>query len=891
MTLQTKQISMYSVTTSAFYTKEEDEIKNSINELNQLNKNIRSINKWIKNLKADKKFDEIKTLNTEKKIVQQNKKNLLGKCNVKSKKDLKEILKNKIEAFEGVRELNPEHLTEYNEISQFESSFTRALGLTNGNLTTDVFVIEVFYQSIMRQLILNGFKYNKKEYEFIFAGAGQIRTKKLVFIEKNIHKQIANQITAGLTDGKIGEISTNKLIAYKALINSSSNTYKDLTGVDFNINEVIVVDDFEHIINDVEVDYIDAKYNIHRKPMSITNPVTDGSGMYLSCDKLDKSFQFRMPWMKGLVTPFPFDEFIKKHNGATGKIEDIYDKEWDIEKDGIRFILTKSQFKMWRFYQDEVEVEDGVFKKGWDLYKYYFKIYNCEFAICNIERETFNDCKLNYQMLQTLFNATGDELTQLLSHSKEIIDTATSSIENVLNFVGVNEVGKNRRNILEAVALDHNVMSDPYFKRIVKDKKENLVNNIKAGSILLENTKRTYLIPDLYAFCEWLFLGVENPKGLLENGQVHCQLYEKKELDVLRSPHLYVEHAIRDNVVSEKISDWFITNGLYTSIHDPISKILMFDVDGDETIIVENETFIDIAKRQIKALDIVPLEYELEVGEALEITKENTYKALQAAFTKNIGDVSNAITRIYNKGEVTEDDINMVKKLCYLNNQWIDYAKTLWEAPMPDDFKKEYEELTNGLLPTFFKYAKNKDSVAPVNNSVVNRIAELFKTKNLSFKKMIADDSYFDRLLFDKDSVEDERITKKYSELVANRGLVLKKQIKDEGSKFTQALAVRKFKEDMIAVESDVHKLIDTLLNYTKDREGKSFIWEAFGDVILINLKKSLGVSMMEKVCNCGVIFEVKSNRQKLCTTCRAEEKRKQAAERKRKQREKNKAS
>lgn len=886
------QVSMYSVPTSAFYTKYEEKIKNDIYELDKLNGSIRSINKRLKVLKENRlvNVDEIKLLNLEKKDAQQDKKDLLKVHNVKSKKEMKTLLKDAISSFKGVRKLNAEFLTERNQISLFQSSFSRAIGLNDGQSTTDIFIVEVFYQSIMEQLILNNFTYAGNEYEFIFAGAGQIREKKLVFVNKNVHSNITNQITAGLSDEKIGEISTNKLIAYKALSSSSSIPYKDVVGVDFNIDEAIVVDDFEHIIDDVEVDYIDANYKITRKPMKITNPVTDGAGMYLSCDKLNKSFQYRMPWQKGLLVPFPFDKFIESRNGKT-EIKDIYGDVWDIEKDGIRFVLTKSQFKMWRYYQDEVEVEDGVFKSGWDLYKHYFKLHNCEFAICNMERETFNDSKLNYQMLQTLFNATEDELTQLLSHSKNLIDNATSSIENVLNFVGVKEVDKNRRNILEAVALDSNVIADKYFKRIVKEKKETLINDIKAGSILLENTKRTYLIPDLYAFCEWLFLDEENPKGLLKNGEVYCSLYDEKKLDVLRSPHLYVEHAIRKNVKKENISDWFVTNGLYTSINDPISKILMFDVDGDETLIVDNELFIDIAERQIKELDVVPLEYELEVGEAVPITKENTYKALEAAFSKNIGEVSNVITRIYNKDSVTKDDIEMIKKLCYVNNQWIDYAKTLWEAPMPDDLKDAYQKLTKDNLPAFFEYAKNKSNINEANKSVVNLISSLFKTKNLSFKKLGVDDSYFKKLLFDKGHTVDEVVASRYTELVANRGLVLKNQIKDEKSKYSQALAIKKFKEDMLKAESDVHKLVDTLLIHTQYREGKTFIWEAFGDVILINLKKSLGLSMMTKVCNCGVIFDAKSNRQKLCTTCGAEEKRKQAAERKRKQREKNKAS
>ena len=29
--------------------------------------------------------------------------------------------------------------------------------------------------------------------------------------------------------------------------------------------------------------------------------------------------------------------------------------------------------------------------------------------------------------------------------------------------------------------------------------------------------KFTFVLPDLYAFCEWLFMGIKVPKGLLEN--------------------------------------------------------------------------------------------------------------------------------------------------------------------------------------------------------------------------------------------------------------------------------------------------------------------------------------------------------------------------------------
>ena len=41
----------------------------------------------------------------------------------------------------------------------------------------------------------------------------------------------------------------------------------------------------------------------------------DGAGMYLPSSDNDKSFQFRMPFFKGLIIPYRYDDFIKKFNG------------------------------------------------------------------------------------------------------------------------------------------------------------------------------------------------------------------------------------------------------------------------------------------------------------------------------------------------------------------------------------------------------------------------------------------------------------------------------------------------------------------------------------------------------------------------------------------------
>jgi len=142
----------------------------------------------------------------------------------------------------------------------------------------------------------------------------------------------------------------------------------------------------------------------------------------------------------------------------------------------------------------------------------------------------------------------------------------------------------------------------------------------------------TFIIPDVYAFCEFLIMGDNNPKGLLDDGDVYCNLYSNyPKLDCLRSPHLYREHAIRNNVIDDKKKKWFITNGVYTSCHDLISKILQFDVDGDKSLVVACPTLISIAERNMK--DIVPLYYNMRKAPAEIITNHSIYNGLKTAYT------------------------------------------------------------------------------------------------------------------------------------------------------------------------------------------------------------------------------------------------------------------
>ncbi len=169
----------------------------------------------------------------------------------------------------------------------------------------------------------------------------------------------------------------------------------------------------------------------------------------------------------------------------------------------------------------------------------------------------------------------------------------------------------------------------------------------KYGKFKIDATY-TFLIPDVFAWLENVFLGHKVPIGLLRGDEVSCRLYkEKNKLLVNRSPHLYREHAVRNNVVDERTKKWFITDGIYTSTYDLISKILQFDVDGDRALVVADDRLIPIAERNMK--NIVPLYYEMGKAKAQIINESHIYESLTKAFKfNNIGKFSNKLTVMWN---------------------------------------------------------------------------------------------------------------------------------------------------------------------------------------------------------------------------------------------------
>lgn len=942
-------------------------------------------------------------------------KDLISEKNAEIKETKDELLKmlaDKVEAnivsggTHHIRELNEESITKNNIISVFDSYFTRTIGAKPDEFCEDFMVVQVYYFDVIKDLIYNGFTYKGEKYIYFTSSAGQIRTKKTVFVKESVWKKYEKSIMCGLTIEDInarGGNNPNKHLAYLALANSATDVWEE-----FDIDKTIVIDDFETDVHGTYDLVDDVTYSIERTEGDVPVPHTDGAGMMLPC--MGKNRMVRLPWVKGLLGVFDFVKFIECNNCPT-TIKDIYGKEHDIIEEDIQIIFTKSQFKMWKYYD------------SWDDYKEKYKKYGCAAGCTNVEEDRIKDATINYQMLQTLTDIEDDEILEIAKNStsklnklfdplnekkveefaknfvdklefpidyefdkksfsnelnkinypfkdgkvavtvntlneinkeeikesdkrkkfkKAIIEQLKDdtiikqlkkeAIDNIKDVFGVTPYNMNKTAFQKAIDLYPDLINDDYTKEHLRTIKNSIVKRCRAGKLNV-NGKYTFILPDFYAACQYWFLGIKNPKGLLEDGEVFCWLFRKNDkLDCLRSPHLYREHAVRKNIACRdyeerqlKLREWYTTDAIYTSCHDLISKILQFDVDGDKALVVADKTIVKVAERNM--IGIVPLYYNMKKAEPVQLNNETIYNGLNAAFTGgNIGIYSNNISKIWNSdifvnGSEEEKNraIDIVKLLCMENNFVIDYAKTLYKPQRPSDIHKEIVAYTKENLPHFFTYAKDKDNgqVVQTNGSFVNKLETIIKSprincsklglKKIDYRLMMSNPDIDVRANVVRGKIikeETDPLIVKFCELskqyrfVLDASLCVDKNTTSDimkkvkyGQDYKHKVACEDIKKELSKFGYTDVEISDMLVKFMynmRNTTRKAILWMCYGDIIYENLENKIRSNVNVIECkDCGKWFEVSkfNSKSDKCPECYMEYRRRNKTETMRKSR------
>lgn len=124
-----------------------------------------------------------------------------------TKQELLKFLKKKIEANEAaigkskhhIRVLNENTLSDKDVICVFESALNRYIGLKKDEFTESLMVVQVYFFDVFKDIEKYGFLYKGEKYRYLTSSAGQIRTKKAVFIKESVWNRLEKTLMCGLT--------------------------------------------------------------------------------------------------------------------------------------------------------------------------------------------------------------------------------------------------------------------------------------------------------------------------------------------------------------------------------------------------------------------------------------------------------------------------------------------------------------------------------------------------------------------------------------------------------------------------------------------------------------------------------------------------------------------
>ncbi len=820
-----------------------------------------------------------------------------------------------------VRKVDDKYLKEDYEIAIFENDVTRLAFQDRGikepdyQLLDEIVYMEIFHNEIMWQILNDGVYIDGKEYILFSATTGQVRNETITLMRKDFFEKHKGYLMVGLTQNRINthtnawkkELGMNvgKYLSYNALPLSSSV----LPEKEIDLDRCIVVKGLETVIAD-KVKYVDVKTDKDGQCFVADTPKdyvtkeieiehTDGAGMFLP-GELPSSCQIRGGFFKGAMFPFDFRLFASKvaHNFI---ISDAWGNIVDVEKEDIRFILTTSQLKMWKNYE------------SWEEYKGEFKKNKLKLSINSYANPVKKEVAFAYQYLQTLPYNT--DISALCKSAVSDLIKLKSDIEYVKQELGLTNdtvadgdvcCVKKRSGSYIAKALDlyPSLIYDSYIKKKIQGLYKARKKSYMGGKLPIRGYYG-YVVPDMYAFCEYLFMGQKNPQGLVPRNHVYNKYYDEcgdvKNMICLRSPHLSrYEYPKRKLIKSDECRKWFgsMESDTVVSCHDLISKSLQCDWDGDEVLISADENLYYAAK----SLPDVPLYYEMQKAKAQIIDKRAIYDTLVNGFDNNvIGESSNAITKLWNAPELKDNQFmydDAINVFCAYSNYAIDFPKTgknlalgeyeqLYKDLIPPNDIRERMKPPKVKYPRFFEYVKGKKTnLQEFTDSPMDRIAKYIdeQTGRKRYKYFHMDKNElpeFDyRMLMNNDVKEDkkplyevDRSDKRYLKLygILNKRKQKKKAIcrmiqneqsrhnidgKDIISKFEvfHYYCIREIKQ--VFTDRIGYFNVNLAVNYMIDMEyrkkefkstSKDILWKCFGHILVENIKRNLKTDLTIK--------------------------------------------
>lgn len=743
--------------------------------------------------------------------------------------------------------------------------------------------------------------YNGKRYKRIIVSSSHSRTQKAMLVYEEIWDKAMDILLCG--------ISPNA--EYKFM--SKWNSYIGLAATDsipVTMPNIVVVDDKEMLVK-AKVDVVrevvtrDIEGNIQRrfsvlrdKVKRIPTNLFDGAGIVtvemaeiwrrdLNIDYIPASFQFRcIPCLKGKLYVMPVKEFAEEYK--VSKIIDINGKEWDLFTDKIDCILTKSQFKFYDLYET-VEDWRKEFQKKVHGYKRTFNISEYDVAYSELKDTTV----MAYQPLQTLC-FEDEKIKGLCSPTVKGYKNACSSVDEFFKYRGIccdNEEDiewSEYPSYYQAMYYNHSLFNDEFIKKKIKQDLRSAKERAYVGKIVIKGNYQT-LTPDLFALLQHIF-GLE-VTGLLKYNEIYSNYWNyhlegTSWVDIIRSPHIAMEHSPVQVITSANLEKWFAyqKTGIIVGVfgNTIALKANSADFDGDHVLTVNNPILCEAARKQFcNTIYHEKVEYpyvEKKNKKKVDVSDIDTildcdYKG----YKNNIGNVINPISVLWSlKSSPRIQDY--IKIMSIVGSITIDYAKHGEEANIP---KEITSLLGEHKKPYFMKYLRagrkkrSQEKVLQANSAIVDMEVEtkLFDDVDCTMNKIchymeenignidmdinVEEEFQWERLLSSVPDITSHRYKRVRDKLIEMqewlyeinnakyKDVDLSEEQNQENNRSYAALYEYATTE-LISIVSDEAELLDILIAiYYSDKKfmdgykDKSILWGCFGNELVERAKNN----------------------------------------------------
>ena len=348
-------------------------------------------------------------------------------------------------------------------------------------------------------------------------------------------------------------------------------------------------------------------------------------------------------------------------------------------------------------------------------------------------------------------------------------------------------------------------------------------------------------------------------------------------------------HCIRKNQVNDYTKKWVKSAGVYIGMKDTMSKLLMYDNDGDKLLVHNNKTIIKCAKQYQSKHGMIPNYYDMPKANPELLTNKSLFDGIVMAYHHgNIGTPSNEITKVWatlhpgSSEEEIQHAIDVIALRCTDVNFTIDYAKTLYKPTIPNEILERYKVYSGQKVPHFFMYAKGKrkDQVEELGKCNIDRISNVVKSNRIVFKNLLGKYSYKNLM---KDPTVDIK-TEKAQEIISLYRDIEATNLRKISHIEWDSLDFREKKKVQLQIQFDSNKqrelfreligeskeyITDVLVKALQDDVNKDTLWRLFGNVIYSNIERNLKDTKICKCCGERFEYETKVGKPPIfCSKC-----------------------